>query len=335
MNNKKTIFILILFLIAISAVFFLVINQSGRKAPAKIYHVGLLQMVSTINDNIEGFKAGMKDLGYVEGENIIYDYYNAEGKTELLKQYAQKFVDENVDMIFVNSSPATQAAMEVTANTNIPVVFSMVADPLGAGFVKSIKSSGNNLTGTSCAYIDIAPKRLEILKEINPKIKKILVFYRPEDKSGGPATAKIQETGPKIGIEIVAKAIKSVDEIKQNLAVLKPGDVDAIMDPADSVVTAGLTEWGVDKAKELKIPLFMLSKIECEKGALASYGVDYTDLGKQSSLIANQVLAGIEPTNIPIEMPRKFYFAVNLQTAEAIGLKIPEKILYKADLIIK
>lgn len=211
----------------------------------------------------------------------------------------------------------------------------MVADPLGAGFIKSITSSGNNLTGTSCAYIDIAPKRLAILKEIDPTIKKVLVFFRPEDKSGGPATKKILEAAPGIGIEIEAVAIKKKEDIKDYLEGLKPGEIDAMMDPADSMVTAGLMEWGVEKAKELKVPLLMLSEGECEKGALSSFGVDYIDLGKQSSLIANQVLRGIAPADIPVEMPRKFFFAVNLKTALSIGLEIPKQVLRKVDLVIK
>jgi putative ABC transport system substrate-binding protein len=173
------------------------------------------------------------------------------------------------------------------------------------------------------------------LKEINPKIKKVLVFYRPDDLSGGPATQKILEAAPEIGVEVIAVAIKQKEEIRDYLFKLKPGDVDAIMDPADSMVTAGLTDWGIEKAKELKIPLLMLSKGEAEKGALASYGVDYIDLGKQSALIANQVLKGISPSEIPIELPRKFLFVLNLKTAQEIGLEIPQNVLEKADLIIK
>lgn len=300
----------------------------------KVYKIGLLQMASTVNPNIEGFKAGMVELGYIEGKNVEYTFLNAEGDTNKIVQYAQQLVQMNPDLIFTNTSPATKAVKEATQGTKIPVVFSMVADPLGAGFIESIKSSGNNLTGTSCAYVEIAAKRLAILKEVAPQIKKVGVLYRPEDKSGEPSAVKIQAVAPELNIEVVVMPVKSVDEIKQKMADLKPGEVDALMDAADSMVSSA-ADVLIAASLRLKIPLMMLTGKEPEMGSLAGYGVDYFDLGKQSSLIANQVLAGIEPTNIPTEMPRKFFFALNLKTAEAIGLAIPEEVLYKADLVIK
>lgn len=309
--------------------------EKKTKSQTKVYHVGLLQMAPTVAENMDGFKIGMAELGLKEGINIKYTYRDAEGNLEKLEKYAQELVALKPDLIFVNTSPATKAIKEATEGTGIPVVFSMVADAVRAGFVKSMESSENNLTGTICAYIDIAAKRLSVLKEIDPAIKKVLVFYRPADLSGGPATQEILEAAPEIGLEIVAIAIQKKEDVRDYLVGLKSGEVDAIMDPADSMVTAALTEWGLAKAKELKIPLMMLSKGEAEKGALASYGVDYIDLGKQSALIANQVLGGVAPAAIPIEMPRKFLFTVNLKTAEEIGLEIPEEVLQKADVLIK
>lgn len=328
---------IVLAIIIIALVVSGIIWQQRPKLPVeeKTYHIGLLQMAPTVAENMDGFKMGMEELGFKEGVNVTYTYRDAQGDLASLEQYAQELVGLEPDLIFVNTSPATAAIKKATEGTGIPVVFSMVADPLGAGFVETIESSGNNLTGTSCAYIDIAPKRLQMLTEINPSIKKVLIFYRPEDKSGGPATQKILEKASEIGVEVVAVSIEKKEDIKNYLDKLELGEVDAMMDPADSMATAGLMEWGVDKAIELKIPLLMLSKGECEKGALASFGVDYIDLGKQSSLITNQVLAGVEPTYIPTEQPRKFFLAINSITANKIGLEISEEVLQKADLIIK
>jgi len=335
--SKKLIFAfaIIIGVLILAVILWQISVRPAKVEEPKIYHIGLLQMAPTVAENMEGFKMGMEELGLKEGKNVVYTYRDAEGDLEKLDQFAQELVKMKPDLIFVNTSPATAAIKKATEGTGIPVVFSMVADPLGAGFVESIESSGNNLTGTSCNYINIAPKRLALLKEINPAIKKVLVFYRPKDKSGGPATEKILEAAPEIGVKVVAVPIKEKQDIKDYLDKLKPGEVDAMMDPADAMVTAGLMEWGVEKAKELKIPLMMLSKGECEKGALASFGVDYIDLGKQSALIANQVLKGVAPTNIPVEMPRKYFFCLNSQTAEAINLEIPESVLNQADLIVK
>lgn len=336
-KNFLIIFIILLFLIIIIAgIMFFFWSRKQEELKPKMYTVALLQMAPTVAENMEGFKEGMKELGYKEGVDINYIYRDAQGDLEKLDQYAKELVSLKPDLIFVNTSPATEKIKKLTENTNIPVVFSMVADPLRAGFVKSKESSGNNLTGTSCDYINIAPKRLEVLKELNPQIKKVLVFYRPEDLSGGPATEKILEKSSKIGVEVITVPIQKKENIKEYLNNLTPGQIDAIMDPADSMVTAGLSEWGIEKAKELKIVLMMLSKGECEKGALICYGVDYIDLGKQSSFIANQILRGhAHPSDIPIESPRKFSLVINLNTANEIGLNVPEEILNKADLIIK
>lgn len=332
---KKIFIVLGIVILVIFLVFFLLkISFKNIAEKQKVYQIGLLQMASTVNANIEGFKEGMKEFGYIEGKNVVYYYRNAEGKKELLPEFVKEFIQKKVDLIFTNTSPATQAAKEGTENTEIPVVFSMVADPLRAGFVKSLKSSGNNLTGTSCAYIEIAPKRLEILKEIAPKIKKVLVFYRPEDKSGGPATEAIIKTAPLLGLTIDARPIKSLVEIEENLKNLKQNEVDALMDPADSMVTAALPAL-LESSFRLKIPLLMLSEEEAQKGALASYGVDYFDLGKQTARLAAQVLEGRKPSEIPIEPPRKFYFVINLKTAKALGIEIPESVLVKANKIIE
>lgn len=332
--SKKFIIIFILVLIVGLALIGWLWIGKRKVVEQKVYKIGLLQMATPVNPNIDGFKAGMAELGYIEGKNVQYTYLNAEGDTKKIVQYAQDLANMKPDLIFTNTSPATKAAKEATAGTNIPVVFSMVADPVGAGFVQSMKSSGNNLTGTSCAYIDIAPKRLEVLKEIDPRIKKVAVLYRPEDKSGGPATAKIQETAPKLGVEIIAKEVKSVDEIKEYLAELKPGEVDALMDPADSMVNSA-AELLIAASLRLKIPLMMLTGKDPEMGSLAGYGVDYFDLGKQNAPLADKVLKGIPPSSIPIETPRKFLFVVNLATAEKIGLSVPPLVLAKADKVIK
>jgi len=310
-------------------------SQKTLAEKTKYYRVGLLQMTPTVAENMEGFKLGLAELGYQEGENIEYFYRDANGDLEALKKYAAEVIAWKPDMIFVNTSPATLAVKKAAAASGIPVVFSMVADPLGAGIVSPTLADNKNITGTGCAYIDIAAKRLQLLKEIDPRVKKVLIFYRPEDKSGAPAAEKIINAGSQIGVEIVPVTISKKEDIQSYLTNLSAGEVDAIMDPADSMATAGLTEWGMAKARELKIPLMMLSKGECASGALASFGVDYIDLGKQTALIANQVLNGISPADIPFEQPRKWFFALNLKIAADIGLTIPETILEKADLVIK
>lgn len=300
----------------------------------KVFQVGLLQMAPVVSQNMDGFRSGMNELGYRDGENIIYTYRDAQGDLEKLKVYAKELVDMKPDMIFVNTSPATLAIKEATQGTGIPVVFSMVADPLSAGLVASQQSSGNNLTGTSCAYIDIAPKRIEVLKEAFPNVKKVLVLYRPEDKSGGACTEKIMAKGGELGLEIIPFKIAKKEDIEAKLKILAPGEVDAVMDPGDSMVSSAV-DTIIQYANALKIPYMALSKGEVDRGAVAGYAVDYADLGKQTSLIANQVLAGIKPTDIPFEQPRRWYFALNLKTAKEIGAEVPQNVIEKANYVVR
>ncbi len=332
---NKRIWILISSLAVISIGLFLFRPSETPPIESEVYHIGLLQMAPTVATNMDGFRAGMEALGYLEGENVTYTYLDAEGDVSLLDEYARRLVELGPDLIFVNTSPATRAIKEATKGTDIPVVYSMVADPLGAGFIETMRSSGNNLVGTSCAYIDVAPKRLEVLMEIDPTIERVLIFYRPADDSGRPCAERIVAKGEEIGIEVISVPVEKKEEIRDHLTALSPGDVDAIMDPGDSMVSAALTEWGIDRGIELKAIVFMLAEIEAQKGALASYGVDYVDLGRQSAPIAGKILSGVKPSNIPSEMPRKWLFSVNLETAAKIGLEIPESVINRADIIIE
>jgi putative tryptophan/tyrosine transport system substrate-binding protein len=335
---KKVHYALLLVLVVFAAAAVLGWQKYAAKKPLvqekKVYTIGLLQFAPIVSQNMDGFKAGMEELGYREGVNVNYVYRDAQGDLNKVTEYAQELAVLKPNLIFVNTSPATKAIMKATEGTTIPVIFSMVADPIGAGFVQSVRSSGNNLSGTSCAYVEIAAKRLEVLHEVAPRAKKVLVFYRPEDLSAGPCTEKIIAKAPELGMEIIAHPISQKQDIEDYLRTVKAGDIDAIMDPGDSMVSSVMNTL-VKYSTDLRIPYMALSKGEVEAGALAGYAVDYIDLGKQSSLIANQVLGGIAPTDIPFEQPRRWYFALNLQSAEKIGLTVPEDVIQKADFVIR
>lgn len=307
--------------------------ETSSDSPAR-FRVGLLQMAPIVSQNMDGFRAGMSDLGYREGQNITYFYRDANGDLERLKVYAEEMASLGLDAVFVNTSPSALAIKEATKNKDVPVIFSMVADPIGAGIVARQESSENNFTGTSCAYIEIAPKRLEFLKKVLPEAKKILVPFRKEDKSAGPATEKILAMAGQFGLEIVTVEIKAKEDIEKILEGLSKESADVIMDPGDSMVSS-MAEKIARRSLEVGVPYFALSRGEVEKGALAGYAVDYFDLGKQTALIASQVLSGTEPKDIPFERPRRWFFSVNLKSAEAFGLKIDPVLLEEADLIVR
>ncbi len=336
MRRILTALFIIFFSVAVVAVIFLwqkkVIKESTGSETR--YRIGLLQMAPIVSQNMDGFRAGMTELGYREGQAVTYFYRDANGDLDRLKIYAEEMASLGLDAIFVNTSPSALAIKEATKDRKVPVIFSMVADPIGAGIVARQESSENNFTGTSCAYIEIAPKRLEFLKKVLPEAKKILVPFRKEDKSAGPATEKILAMAGQFGLEIVPVEIKTKEDIEKILEGLDREKYDAIMDPGDSMVSS-MAEKIAQRSLEAGVPYFALSRGEVEKGALAGYAVDYFDLGKQTALIASQVLSGTEPKDIPFERPRRWFFAVNFKSASALGLEIDSALLEEADLIVR
>ncbi|MGH8546276.1 MAG: ABC transporter substrate-binding protein, partial [Gammaproteobacteria bacterium] len=280
----------------------------------------------------EGFRTRMTELGYRDGQNVRYQYYNSRGNAELLRIVAEKLVQDRVDLIVTSSTTATVAAAKATEGTRIPVLF------LSAGnaqkLVKNFSSSGSNLAGISSASVELTGKRFELLKELAPRTKKIAMPLNPKGVNYKAIVVETRESGAKLGLGISEIHVHSVDEVANMSATITRKSYDAIFSPADSLVTEGI-EALVNQAIREKLPLITSLLVNVKRGCLATYAADDAALGKQGAVLADKILKGTRPADLPIELPHKLNLVLNLKTARAIGLTIPREILLRADEVIE
>jgi putative ABC transport system substrate-binding protein len=280
------------------------------------YTIGVINLSPNQDVTVKGFQESMTELGYVEGKNITYIYEGATGNIDKLDSVAQSLVAADVDLILSITTPATQAAQRATAGTDIPVVFVPVTDPVGAGIVDSLRNPGGNITGITFGAQEA--RRLKWLIQVAPSIEQIYIPYNPEDQSAVLALETVREAATELDVELITREARN------------PEEVDAIFLLPDSVVGAHTTEF-----VELQLPTSAPNPKALEThGILTSYGWDQTAAGKQAAGLADQIFHGIKSADLPVETA-EFYSAINLKTAEAIGLDIPDEILLQADIIVR
>ncbi len=314
-------------------IFFVVGIKPTQTNAQKLYRIGAVVASDQFMPAIAGFKKRIGELGYIEGENIKYDVYNAHGDLEEVKKIAQKLVQEKPDLIVTSSTTATAPVAKASSGTNIPVVFLSAGNPLA--FVKSYASSGNNLTGISAAAIDLTPKRMELLKELAPEIKRLISINNPNGTNYQENLRATREAAKKLGLKLIEVDITSREELIQwakSRLHRKLGD--AVFYPPDTVILDVIQEVFPYIARE-KLPSVSVNVARVKEGALAAYGPDYFALGQQGAVLVDKILKGAKPANLPIEQPNKLALVINLKTAKAIGLKISKEILLRADEVIE
>jgi len=301
---------------------------------AKIPRIGYLHgaSLSTMAARNEAFQQGLRELGYVEGKNILIEWRYAEGKPDRLPALAAELVRLKVDIIVSAGAAVTRAAKEAT--TTIPIVMTNEADPVGTGVVASLARPGGNITGLSTLSPELSGKQLELLKEVVPRLSSMAVL----GTSTNPGYAQTLKE-----IELAAGALK----VKlQYLDVLDPKDVDAAFRAAikgragallvlpSSVLISQRTQI-VDLALKNRLPAIYNRRDYVEDGGLMTYSTSLTDLDRRAATFVDKILKGTKPADIPVEQPIKFEFIVNLKTAKQIGLTIPPNVLVRADKVIR
>ncbi|MCL4262993.1 MAG: ABC transporter substrate-binding protein [Anaerolineae bacterium] len=294
------------------------------KQPIKI---GILNTSLFTEDSVSGFRDGMTELGYIEGETIIYLYAGVIEEPEALAQEAQRLVAQEVDLIFAASTPATQAGKAATADTDIPIVFDAIIDPVSAGFVENRQRPGGQITGVSVGELgsQVLQKNIEWLINIAPQTQKIYAVYDADQPPVfvEPALVSLAEAEHLLSVDIEIVAVADTQDVQTLIDNLDQADgLFAFNAPSafDMLVAASL-----DK----HIPLGVQSQIGVQQGALFTYLPDFTESGKQAARLADEILQGQNPAEIPVEFPQLYLF-INLNTAETIGLDISEDVLESA-----
>lgn len=305
---------------------------AGSAKAQKVYRIGSLNTAEQFVNAFEGFKSRMAELGYVEGRNVRYDFYNAKGSKEALNSFAQKMVQDKVDLIVTSATTSTVAAAKATEGTNLPVVFLSAGNP--QKLVKSFASSGSNLAGISSATLEITGKRFELLKELDPKVRRIASVDNPAGVNYQSSLNEVRAGAKRLGLTIWEIEVRSREEIQKTLPSITAKTTDAIFTPPDSFITEHIEMIAKHAIKE-RLPLITSLIANVKKGCLATYAADYFALGRQGAMLADKIFKGIKPSDLPIELPDKLKLVLNLKTAKAIGFKIPRELLLRADEVIE
>ena len=331
-NNSQKIWRLLIWVLLIT----LFVSGCGGSAESKNYRVGLLSGADPFDSVFDGFKTQMTELGYVEGENISYDYQASGGDTEKMAQIAQQFVTDKVDLILTTSTGAAKAAQTATAGTDIPVIFTVIQDPVGVGLVESLRNPGANLTGVSRPPVEYLGKRVEFLKQMAPDVATLWIIYDPDYSTAPSSVPAIQAGATAMGMQLVESHAKSPEDVNAELqkrAAMEELDVDAIQlmpDPLNSNSSEAI----IDFANQHNIPVVGHSVPQVKNGALFTYADSYPASGKNAASLADQIFNGTNAGDLPVEISDLF-LTVNLKAANSLGITVPDNILGSANDIIR
>jgi putative tryptophan/tyrosine transport system substrate-binding protein len=280
---------------------------------------------------VAAFVQRLRELGWIEGRTVAIDYRWAEGRTERLAEIAAEFVRLKVDVIFTYGSQAVVATKQATAV--IPVVFALPGDPVGTGLVASLARPGANATGLSSQSSDLATKRLELLREIVPSLRRLAIMANVENPGSVLDMRTVQAVARTLSLDVATFEIRRAEDIAPAFAALK-GAADALYIPPDALVNTNLVRINT-LALAARLPTMYGSREYVKGGGMISYGPNFPDLFRRAADYVDKILRGTKPADIPVEQPTKFDLVINLTTARAIDIKVPDRLLALADEVIQ
>jgi len=301
---------------------------------ARGQQVGKVPHIGIINDSLKwnAFRHGLRDLGYLEGQNIAFDYAYGDGAPERLAEAAAALVHRPVDVIATFGTPASFAAKQAT--TTVPIVMISIGDPVRAGLVPSLARPGGNITGNTILGPDVGAKRLQILKEVIPTVSRVAFLFNPDNASNVLQLQEIQAAAPTLGVTVIPVSVSPRIEFETAFAAMMKERPDAFAvtgEPFHQIRIA----WIIDFMAKNRLPAVYQLSENVRAGGLMSYGASQPDLFRRAAGYVHKILQGTKPADVPVEQPVKFELAVNLKTAKAIGLTLPPGILALADEVIE
>jgi putative ABC transport system substrate-binding protein len=297
----------------------------AQEAP-RPFRIGVLNAAwAASHPTVEGLKAGLKELGVEDGRDVTFDIRFTEGKLDTMPAAAEALVKAGVDLIFTSQEAATQAAKDATKS--VPIVFTLVGDPVGAGIVASLAQPGGNVTGISSLQTELVAKRLEVLKTLAPAVRRVWLIYYGVDLSTTPMVRKALEAAQRMKLEVVPKGVLDASELRRVLREVRRDD--AVLTPEGSSPDLAIAI--IEQSLALKVPAVFGTALWVGYGGLMSYGPDYYAQGVQAAALVAKIRRGARPQDLPVEGAEKIDLAVNLKTADLLGLTVPRKILLRAD----
>jgi putative ABC transport system substrate-binding protein len=297
---------------------------------ARVYRVGVVIQGGPYFSAIDGLRDGLRELGLEEGTHFVLHVRDARGDLKSVEAAARSLEGERVDLIYAVASSVTLAATRATKS--VPIVFFAGTDPVALGLVNSFRKPGGRLTGIHGQYTDLTAKRLELLKEMLPRLRRVVTFYRRDNPS--QALKRARDAARQLKLELVERPVGSVEDLRAGLRALRPGEADAFFYIGDAMVFSQ-AELIIDTAKAKRLPTMFQDKETAARGALASYGLSFYTIGRLSAKLVQRVLLGANPGELPVEQLDRLHFVINLKTAKALGLTIPQSALARADEVVE
>jgi putative tryptophan/tyrosine transport system substrate-binding protein len=302
--------------------------------PVKVPQVGILflnPLPPTVH-LLEAIRQGLRERGYVEGQNIAIEFRSAEGRLDRLPDLANELVRLNVDLILTGLTPGIQAARQATST--IPIVMGISVDPVREGFVASLARPGGNITGLSLLSPEIAGKRLQLLKEVVPKISRVAILWNAEYTSSALLFRETEAAAPGVGVQLQSLELRGPNGFERAFQAATRGRAGGLIVVDDPLTFRHRTRIVGLEAKS-RLPTMHIVREFAEAGALMAYGANIADMYRRSATYVDKILKGAKPADLPIEQPTKFELVINLKTAKALGLTIPQSLLLQADQVIE
>jgi putative ABC transport system substrate-binding protein len=299
---------------------------------AKVPRIGYLRAEKPPTVDIEAFRQGLREHGYVEGENIIVEYRWAEGNEAKLRSIVAELIRLNVDLIVTSAPAATRAAKEAT--TTIPIVMVLVADPVGFGFVASLARPRNNITGFAYLLPELSGKRLQILKDVVPQLSRVAVLWNASNPYKSRDLSEVQAVSTALQVTLHTLPVGGPDDFDTAFKAAVKARAQGLLTLEDPFTLAHRKRI-VDLAAEHRLPAVYAVRPFVEAGGLMSYGPDRAEQSRRAATYVDKILKGTKPADLPVEQPTKFHLVINLKTAEALGIAIPYGVLAIADDLIE
>jgi putative tryptophan/tyrosine transport system substrate-binding protein len=317
----------------ILALVFLSWLQPVNAQNAKIVRIGFLgpNSAASTSSRMESLREGLRELGYVEGKNLVIESRWADGNYDRLPALAIELVGLKVDLILTSGTPGTRAARSATAT--MPIIMVTSGDPVALGLVASLARPGGNITGASNFAPELSAKRIELIKEAFPSTQRVGVLFNPDNSINERNVPAMEETSKALKLMLQKIAVRSADDIKNAHPAMSKLRVDAVALPEDDFLSATK-----DKVVELvsKQRLPSIGRVDfAEAGGIIGYAVNFFDLYRRAAIFVDKIVKGAKPGELPVEQPRKFDFVINLKAAKQLGLTIPPNVLARADKVIK
>jgi len=326
--SQRTVTVLVLVLFAASL-------AAEAQSGAKLWRIGYLSVAQVEVDKswVGAFRDGLRELGYVEGQNLVLQQRHAAGHSERLPELAAELLRLRVDILVVYGAWLQPKKLPST----IPIVFTVAPDPVREGLVASLARPGGNVTGLSDSHADLVPKRLELLKEVVPSVSLVAVFFNPDSSEALLQLTAVQAAARVLGMTVLPVEVKGAQppDIVGAFATIekerRTGALLVIAEPAMLSHRTRIAEFAIKN----RLPVIGTQRGWAEGGFLMSYGTNFHDLWRRAATYVDKILKGAKPADLPVEQPTKFELVINLKTAKALGLTIPQSVLLRADQVLE